>query len=132
MKIEIFFKTVLFLLLASLWGCASKESLQPPDPLWNTWHIPKAPTVLRISFTPDGRMVGVMGLNNFFAPVQYFKGNRIRIHAIALSRRGEYPDFADRFFKVLRSTEYAAVSGKKLLLFDKDQKKIMTLERMIP
>ena len=131
MKIAIFLKTVLFFFLAATAGCVSKEP-PPPNPLCNTWHIPQAPTVLRISFTPDGRMVGVLGLNNFFAPVQYFPENRIRIHSIALSRRGEYPDFADRFFKALRSAEYADVTGTKLLLFDRDQKKVMTLELFKP
>ena len=131
MKIANFLKTVLFFFLTVTVGCASRET-PPPNPLWNTWHIPKAPTVLRISFTPDGRMVGVLGLNNFFAPVQYLSENRIKIHSIALSRRGEYPDFADRFFKALRSAEYAGVTGTKLLLFDRDQKKVMTLELFKP
>ena len=131
MKIANFLKTVLFFFLALTAGCASKETV-PLNPLYNTWHIPHAPTVLRISFTPDGRLVGVLGLNNFFAPVQYFPGNGIKIHSIALSRRGEYPDFADRFFKALRSAEYAGVVGNKLILLDRSQKKVMTLERFKP
>lgn len=129
MKIKNFFKSVLFfpLLLILLSGCASK-SKPAVNPLCNIWHIPKSPVPLRISFTPDGRMVGIIGMNNFFAPVQYLPKGRIEIHAIALSRRGEYPDFADRFFKVLRSAKYAGVAGGKLHLFDGNKKKVMVLE----
>ena len=128
MKIEKILKTVLILFPILFSGCAS-DTAQSTNPLCNVWHLPKAPTVLRISFTPDGRMVGVMGLNNFFAPVQYLPKGRIEIHSIAISRRGEYPDFADRFFKVLRSAKYAGVAGNKLYLFDENKKKVMVMEQ---
>jgi heat shock protein HslJ len=128
MKIEKILKTVLILFPILFSGCAS-DAAQSTNPLCNVWHLPKAPTVLRISFTPDGRMVGVMGLNNFFAPVQYLPKGRIEIHSIAISRRGEYPDFADRFFKVLRSAKYAGVAGNKLYLFDENKKKVMVMEQ---
>jgi heat shock protein HslJ len=129
MKFRKFFKTVSFLfLLHLLTGCQSPSS--PVDnPLCNIWHFPKAPVPVRISFTPDNRMVGIMGLNNFFAPVRYLPKGAIEIHAIALTRRGEYPDFADRFFKILRSARFAGVKGDKLYLFDGEKKKIMTLTR---
>jgi hypothetical protein len=130
MKFRKFFKTVSFLfLLHLLTGCQSPSS--PVDnPLCNIWHFPKAPVPVRISFTPDNRMVGIMGLNNFFAPVRYLPGGGIEIHDIALSRRGEYPDFADRFFKTLRSAAYAGVARGKLHLFDREKKKIMVLEQL--
>ena len=131
MKIEKILKTVLILFPILFTGCASKP-VKTANPLCNTWHIPKAPTVLRISFTPDGRMVGVMGMNNFFAPVQYLPKGRIEIHSIAVSRRGEYPEFADRFLKVLRSAKFAGVAKNKLYLFDADKKKIMVMEQFIP
>lgn len=130
MKNAKFFKTVPFLLLLLLFCGCSTPSAQRPNPLCNVWHIPKAPVPLRISFTPDNRMVGVLGLNNFFAPVRYLPKGGIEILSIALSRRGEYPDFADRFFKTLRSARYAGVRGDKLYLFDGEKKKIMTLTRM--
>ena len=131
MKNEIFFKTVPFLLLLLLLfsGCASPAP-KKINPVCNVWHIPHAPTPLRISFTPDNRMVGTLGLNNFFAPVRYLPKGGIEIDSIALSRRGEYPDFADRFFKTLRSARYAGVKGEKLYLFDGEKKKIMTLTRV--
>lgn len=129
MKIKKFLKTVFIFLPFLFTGCTSPPPA-PPNPIWDAWHIPKAPTVLRISFTPDGRMVGVMGLNNFFAPVRYLPGGGIEIHAIAISRRGEYPDFADRFFKTLRSARYAGVAQGKLHLFDGGKKKIMVLEQL--
>ena len=131
MKIEKIFKTVLILFPILFTGCASKAP-NTANPLCNIWHIPKSPTVLRISFTPDGRMVGVMGMNNFFAPVQYLPKGRIEIHSIAISRRGEYPEFADRFFKTLRSAKFASVAKNKLHLFDGNKKKIMVMEQFIP
>ena len=129
MKIKKIFKTVLILFPILFTGCTASKP-EKLNPLCNIWHIPKAPTTLRISFTPDGRMVGVMGLNNFFAPVEYHPNGRIEIHSIAISRRGEYPEFADRFFKVLRSAKYAGVAKGKLHLFDGDKKKIMVMEQM--
>ena len=131
MKIEKILKTVLILFPILFSGCASKP-VKTVNPLCNTWHIPKSPTVLRISFTPDGRMVGVMGMNNFFAPVQYLPEGRIEIHPIAVSRRGEYPDFADRFFKVLRSAKFAGVAKIKLFLFNANKKKIIVMEQFRP
>ena len=71
-------------------------------------------------------------MNNFFAPVQYLPEGRIEIHAIAVSRRGEYPDFADRFFKVLRSAKFAGVAKNKLFLFDANKKKIIVMEQFRP
>lgn len=129
MKIGKIFKTVLFLFLL-LFFCGCATPAKAVNPLCNIWYIPKAPTTLRLSFTPDGRMVGVLGLNNFFAPVRYLSKGGIEIHSIAITRRGEYPDFADRFFKTLRSAHFAGVREDKLYLFDKDKKKIMTLTRM--
>lgn len=129
MKIKNFFKTALFLFIALSAGCSALPE-KKSNPVWNAWHIPKAPVPLRISFTPDGRMVGIMGLNNFFAPVRYLPGGGIEIHDIALSRRGDYPDFADRFFKTLRSAAYAGVARGKLHLFDREKKKIMVLEQL--
>ena len=131
MKIKKFLKTVFIFLPFLFCGCASGPSV-PPNPIWDTWHIPKAPTVLRVSFTPDGRVVGVMGLNNFFAPVRYLPNGGLEIHAIAISRRGEYPDFADRFFKALRSARYGGVANGKLHLFDGAKKKVMVLEQLKP
>ena len=131
MKNEKIFKTVPFLLFLLLLftGCAA-PAVQKSNPLCNVWYIPKSPTPLQLSFTPDGRMVGTLGLNNFFAPVRYLPKGGIEIFSIALGRRGEYPDFADRFFKTLRSARYAGVKGDKLYLFDSEKKKIMTLTRM--
>ena len=129
MKIKKIFKTALFLLFVFSASCSSLPE-KKFNPVWNAWHIPKAPTPLRISFTPDGRMVGIMGSNNFFAPVRYLPGGGIEIYSIALSRRGEYPDFADRFFKTLRSAAYAGVARGKLHLFDREKKKIMVLEQL--
>ena len=130
MKILIFFKTVLiFLILALFCGCTAPER-KPLNPIWDAWYVPKAPVPLRLSFTPDGRMVGVMGLNNFFAPVRYLPKGGLEIHSVAISRRGEYPDFADKFFKALRSVRYGGVAGNKLYLFDSNKQKVMTLTRM--
>ncbi len=129
MKIGKILKTVLFLFL-SFFFCGCSTPSKPVNPLCNIWHIPKSPTALRLSFTPDGRMVGILGLNNFFAPVRYLPKGGIEIYSIAITRRGEYPDFADRFFQTLRSARFAGVRGDKLYLFDKDKKKIMTLTRM--
>lgn len=131
MKIKKIFKTVLIFFPLLFSGCSSLSE-KPLNPLCNIWHIPKSPVPLRISFTPDGRMVGIMGMNNFFAPVQYLPKGEIKIHSIAISRKGEYPDFADRFFKTLRSTGYAGVANGKLHLFDKNKKKIMVLEQLKP
>ena len=131
MKNAIFFKTVPFLFLLTLLFCScAAPAVQKTNPLCNVWYIPKSPTPLRLSFTPDNRMVGTLGLNNFFAPVRYLPKGGIEIYSIALTRRGEYPDFADRFFKTLRSARYAGVRGDKLYLFDGEKKKIMTLTRM--
>ena len=131
MKIQNFLKTVFIFLPFLFCGCAAGPSA-PPNPIWDVWHIPKAPTVLRVSFTPDGRVVGVMGLNNFFAPVRYLPNGGLEIHSIAISRRGEYPDFADRFFKALRSARYGGVANGKLHLFDGAKKKVMVLEQLKP
>lgn len=130
MKIRKILKSVFIFLPFLFSGCSSLTSSGGSNPIWNVWHIPKAPVVLRISFTPDGRMVGVMGLNNFFAPVEYHKGGRIEIHSIAISRRGEYPEFGPRFLKALRSAKYAGVSKGKLHLFDGSKKKVMVLEQL--
>lgn len=129
MKFRKFFKTVLFLSLLFLLAGCQTASAPADNPLCNIWHFPKAPVPVRISFTPDNRMVGIMGLNNFFAPVRYLPKGGIEIHAIALTRRGEYPDFADRFFGILRSAKFAGVRDNKLYLFDAQKKKIMTLTR---
>lgn len=130
MKNEKFLKTVIFLFLLFLFCGCSTPAAQKINPLCDVWHIPKAPTALRLSFTPDGRMVGILGLNNFFAPVRYLPKGGIEIYSVAITRRGEYPDFADRFFKTLRSARFAGVKGNKLYLFDGEKKKIMTLTRM--
>ena len=140
MKIEKFFKTAVSffsrgglpaaLLLAAA-GCAmTKKEDVPPNPLFTVWHIPKAPVVLRISFTPDGRLVGVMGMNNFFAPVRYLPDG-LEINDVAVSRTVDEPEFAPRFFKALRSARYTAVTGNKLILFDRSRKKVTTLERFV-
>lgn len=129
MKIKKILKSV-FIFLPFLFCSCTAPRQTPANPLWNIWHIPKAPTQLRISFTPDGRMVGVLGMNNFFAPVTYLPKGGIEIHSIAISRRGEYPDFADKFFQTLRSARYAGVAGGKLHLFNAEKKKIMVLEHL--
>ena len=141
MKIEKFFKTAVSFfpglllaaaLLAAAAGCAlSKKEEVPSNPLFTVWHIPKAPVQLRISFTPDGRLVGIMGANNFFAPVRYLPDG-LEIEAVAVSRQAEEPEFAPRFFKALGSARYTAFSGNKLILFDRSRKKVMTLERLVP
>ena len=130
MKIINFFKTVLiFLFLVLFCGCAS-TTRKPQNPIWDAWYVPKSPVPLRLSFTPDGRMVGVMGLNNFFAPVRYLPKGELEIHSVAISRRGEYPEFGDKFFKALRSVRYGGVAGNKLYLFDSNKQKVMTLTRL--
>ena len=140
MKIEKFFKTAVsffsrgllpaaLLLIAA--GCAltKKEEVPPPNPLCAVWHIPKSPVPLRISFTPDGRLVGVMGVNNFFAPVRYLPDG-VEIDDVAVSSQAGEPEFAPRFFKALRSARYTVITGNKLILYDRSRKKIMTLERV--
>ena len=139
MKIEKFFKTaVTFLpgyvlsaiLLLTAAGCFRPEEKEAPsNPLCTVWHIPKAPVLLRISFTPDGRLVGIMGVNNFFAPVRYLPDG-VEIDDVAVSSQTDEPEFAPRFFKALRSARYTAVSGDKLILYDRSRKKVMTLERL--
>ena len=140
MKIENFFKTaVSFLpgrllpavLLLAAAGCAlpGKPPEAPPNPLCNVWHIPKAPVLLRVSFTPDGRLVGVMGVNNFFAPVRYLPDG-VEIADVAVSSKVDEPDFAPRFFAALRSARYTVITGNKLILYDRSRKKVMTLERL--
>ena len=140
MKIEKFFKTAgsffpgcllsAVLLLAAA-GCAGLKKAEqvPANPLFNVWHIPKAPVLLRISFTPDGRLVGVMGVNNFFAPVRYLPDG-VEIDDVAVSNKAGEPEFAPRFFKALRSARYTVITGNKLILYDRSRKKVMTLERL--
>lgn len=141
MKIEKFFKTaVTFLpgcllpavLLLAAAGCALPEKAgeDPKNPLLNVWHIPKAPVLLRMSFTPDGRLVGVMGVNNFFAPVRYLPDG-VEIADVAVSGKTDQPEFAPRFFAALRSARYTVITGNKLILYDRARKKVMTLERLV-
>ncbi len=139
MKIEKFFKTavsffpgyalsaVLFLTAAGCFRPEEKEA--PSNPLCTVWHIPKAPVLLRVSFTPDGRLVGVMGVNNFFAPVRYLPDG-VEIDDVAVSSQTDEPEFAPRFFKALRSARYTSITGNKLILYDRSRKKVMTLERL--
>lgn len=140
MKIEKFFKTAVSfftgallpaLLLPAVTGCAApgKTEQVPANPLFNVWHIPKAPVLLRISFTPDGRLVGVMGMNNFFAPVRYLPDG-VEIADVAVSSKAGEPEFAPRFFAALRSARYTVIDGNKLILYDRSRKKVMTLERL--
>ena len=139
MKIKKFFKTAvsffpgrvipaMILLVAA--GCSlPKKEEAPSNPLMTVWHIPKAPVLLRLSFTPDGRLVGIMGMNNFFAPVRYLPDG-VEIDDVAVARRADEPEFAPRFFKALRSARYTVITGNKLVLFDRSRKKVMTLERL--
>ena len=130
MKFTFFFKSVLFFMLLLTYGCSTPEKT-PVNPVWAMWHIPKSPVPLRISFTPDGRVVGVMGMNNFFAPVRYLPDGGLEIYSFAIAKRGEEPAFAQKFFNALRSARYSTVQGNKLLLFDRSHKKVMTLERLM-
>lgn len=140
MKIEKFFKTAVSflpggllsaLLLFAAAGCFKPEAKKapPPNPLCTVWHIPKAPVLLRISFTPDGRLVGIMGANNFFAPVRYLPDG-VEIDDVAVSTQTDEPEFAPRFFKALRSARYTVINDNKLILYDRSRKKVMTLERL--
>ena len=139
MKIEKFFKTAVSffpggvlsaVLLFAAAGCFRPEEKKvPANPLWTVWHSPKAPVLLRISFTPDGRLVGVMGVNNFFAPVRYLPDG-VEIDDVAVSSQTDEPEFAPRFFKALRSARYTVISGDRLILYDRSRKKVMTLERL--
>ena len=139
MKIEKFFKTAVSFFPAGLLSAAlllgagcfrpEEEKKVPSNPLCTVWHIPKAPVLLRVSFTPDGRLVGVMGVNNFFAPVRYLPDG-VEIDDVAVSSQAGEPEFAPRFFKALRSARYTVITGNKLILYDRSRKKIMTLERV--
>ena len=122
--------SLLFFISLLVCGCSAPEKA-PANPIWAMWHIPKSPVPLRISFTPDGRVVGIMGMNNFFAPVRYLPGGRLEIYSFAFSQRGEEPAFSRKFFQALRSAGYSVVQGNKLILFDRDRKKVMTLERFM-
>jgi len=127
----VFSGALLLVAFFCLTGCASGKSAPPPpsNPLCAVWHVPKAPVPLRISFTPDGRLVGVMGLNNFFAPVRYLPDG-VEIYDIAVSVRTEEPAFARKFFQALRRARYTVFAGNKLQLLDASRKKVMTLERI--
>ena len=139
MKIENFFKTAVSffpvrilsaaLLLAAAGCSVPKKAEVPPNPLFTVWHIPKAPVPLRISFTPDGRLVGVMGMNNFFAPVRYLPDG-VEIADVAVSGKADEPEFAPRFFAALRRARYTVIDGNKLILYDRSRNKVMTLERL--
>ncbi len=127
MKMRKFFALAAIL----LGGCLS----EPLPPLRGTmWRPPEVPPYIYLDFTADGRLVGGINADRFFAPIVLDEEKQtLRIYPLAIRHaRNSDPELEKRLREALKRVRSYRINGQYLILYGEKAEPVLRLYSTFP